>query len=397
MNYSKKAEDITPSITLSINTKAKELAAKGEKVVSFGAGEPDFNTPKHIIEAAVKAMNDGKTKYTATPGIIELREAICNKLKKDNELEYETDQIVVSTGAKQCLFNSMIAILNQGDEVLLPSAYWVSYCELIKLAGGTPVVVNTTKEDNYKYSAESLKKAITSKTKAIILNSPNNPTGVVYTKDELMVVAEIAKENDLIIISDEIYEKLIYDGEKHISIASLSEDSFNRTIVINGFSKAYAMTGWRLGYTASSKRIAKLISAIQSHATSNPTSISQYAGLAALNGSDDEMRDMVNEFRNRRNYMLNEIKKNKKLTCIEPKGAFYIMINIKEYFGMEFNGVKVEDSVKFAQILLEEEKVAVVPGAGFGLGDYIRLSYATSLDDIKIGLSRIENFLKKFK
>ncbi|PRR82817.1 pyridoxal phosphate-dependent aminotransferase [Clostridium vincentii] len=397
MDYSRKAERITPSITLAITTKAKELIEKGNDVVSFGVGEPDFNTPKHIIDAAVKAMEEGKTKYTPTPGIIELRKAVCDKLKKDNELIYSPNQIVVSTGAKQSLANAFMAILNPGDEVLVAEAYWVSYPELIRLADGIPVIVKTKAEDNYKFTLESLNKFISNKTKAIIINSPNNPTGTIYSKEELKIIAKFAKEKELIIISDEIYEKLIYDGEEHISIASLSEDSYNRTIVINGLSKAYAMTGWRIGYAAANMDIIKLISSIQSHMTSNANSIAQYAAVAALNGSDRELNKMVVEFQNRRDYMLDRISKIEGLSCIKPSGAFYVMINIENFLNTKFNNKEINNSVDFSQVLLEEEMVAVVPGAGFGIDMYVRLSYATSMEQIKAGLDRIESFLNKIR
>ena len=396
MGYSRKAENITPSVTLAITTKAKELSSAGVDVVSFGVGEPDFNTPRHIIDAAIKAMEEGKTKYTATPGIPELRKAICEKFKKDNGLTYTPDQIVVSTGAKQCLANAFLAVLNPGDEVLIAAPYWVSYPELVKLADGVPVVVNTTEETMYKFSQESLEDAVTDKTKAIVLNSPNNPTGTIYEKEELEMIAEFAKEHDLIIIADEIYEKLIYDGKEHISIASLSEDAYKRTIVINGLSKAFAMTGWRIGYLAADKKIAKLMSSIQSHMTSGTNSITQYAAVAALEGDMTEMRNMVKEFDKRRNYMLERIEGMEDITCISPSGAFYVMLNIGQYLGKAISGIKVANSVEFADKLLDEEKVAVVPGAGFGLDSYVRLSYATSMEEIKKGLDRIENFLKKF-
>ena len=396
MGYSRKAENITPSVTLAITTKAKELSSAGVDVVSFGVGEPDFNTPRHIIDAAIKAMEEGKTKYTATPGIPELRKAICEKFKKDNGLTYTPDQIVVSTGAKQCLANAFLATLNPGDEVLIAAPYWVSYPELVKLADGVPVVVNTTEETMYKFSQESLEDAVTDNTKAIVLNSPNNPTGTIYEKEELEMIAEFAKEHDLIIIADEIYEKLIYDGKEHISIASLSEDAYKRTIVINGLSKAFAMTGWRIGYLAADKKIAKLMSSIQSHMTSGTNSITQYAAVAALEGDMTEMRNMVKEFDKRRNYMLERIEGMEDITCISPSGAFYVMLNIGQYLGKAISGIKVANSVEFADKLLDEEKVAVVPGAGFGLDSYVRLSYATSMEEIKKGLDRIENFLKKF-
>lgn len=396
MGYSRKAENITPSVTLAITTKAKELSSAGVDVVSFGVGEPDFNTPKHIIDAAIKAMEEGKTKYTATPGIPELRKAICEKFKKDNGLTYTPDQIVVSTGAKQCLANAFLAVLNPGDEVLIAAPYWVSYPELVKLADGVPVVVNTTEETMYKFSLESLESAVTDKTRAIVLNSPNNPTGTIYEKEELEMIAEFAKKHDLIIVADEIYEKLIYDGKEHISIASLSEDAYKRTIVINGLSKAFAMTGWRIGYLAADKKIAKLMSSIQSHMTSGTNSITQYASVAALEGDMTEMQNMVKEFEKRRNYMLERIEKMEDITCINPSGAFYVMLNISKYLGKTVSGVKVSNSVEFADKLLDEDKVAVVPGAGFGLDSYVRLSYATSMEEIKKGLDRIENFLKKF-
>lgn len=396
MGYSKKAEGITPSVTLSITTKAKELSNAGVDVVSFGVGEPDFNTPKHIIEAAIKAMEEGKTKYTATPGIPELRKAICKKFKKDNGLDYTVDQIIVSTGAKQCLANSFLAILNPGDEVLVAAPYWVSYPELIKLADGVPVIVNTTEETMYKYSLEALEEAVTDKTKAIVLNSPNNPTGTIYEKEELEMIAEFAKKHDLLIIADEIYEKLIYDGKKHISIASLSEDAYKRTIVINGLSKAFAMTGWRIGYLAADEKIVKLMKSIQSHMTSGTNSITQYAAVAALEGDMTEQEKMVKEFEKRRNYMLQRIEKMKDISCISPSGAFYVMLNIGSYLGKSVSNIKINNSVEFADKLLDEDKVAVVPGAGFGLDSYVRLSYATSMKEIERGLDRIENFLKKF-
>lgn len=397
MIYSKKAENITPSVTLAITTKAKELSSAGVDVVSFGVGEPDFNTPKHIIDAAIKAMQDGKTKYTATPGIPELRKAICKKFKKDNGLTYTPDQIVVSTGAKQCLANAFLSILNPGDEVLIAAPYWVSYPELVKLADGVPVVVNTSEETMYKFSLESLESAVTDKTKAIVLNSPNNPTGTIYEREELEMIAEFAKKHDLLIIADEIYEKLIYDGKEHISIASLSDDAYKRTIVINGLSKAFAMTGWRIGYLAADKKIAKLMSSIQSHMTSGTNSITQYAAVAALEGDVIEMQNMVKEFEKRRNYMLDRIDAMENITCISPSGAFYVMLNIEKYLGKTISNVKVSNSVEFADKLLDEEKVAVVPGAGFGLDNYVRLSYATSMDMIEKGLDRIESFLKKLK
>ena len=397
MNYSKKAMNITPSITLAITAKAKELKGAGVDVVSFGAGEPDFNTPKNIMDAAIKSMEEGKTKYTPTSGIIELREAICKKLKEDNNLHYNSNQIIVSTGAKQCLADAFMAILNPGDEVIVPIPYWVSYPELIKLADGVPVFVEGKEENDYKYTLESLNKVVNNNTKAIIINSPNNPTGTVYSIDELKEIAEFAQKHDLIIISDEIYEKLIYDGKKHVSVASLSEDAYNRTIVINGFSKSYAMTGWRLGYAAGNAEVIKLMTSVQSHVTSNTNSIAQYAGVEALNGPKDEIEKMVKKFEERRNLMIDRIKSITGLSIIRPEGAFYVMINLENYLGKSINENVINNSVDFSRELLEHEKVAVIPGSAFGLDKYIRLSYATSEELILKGLDRIESFLNKLK
>lgn len=395
MELSRKAQAIEPSLTLAITAKAKEMKEKGIDVISFSAGEPDFNTPKNIINAAIKAMEDGNTKYTSVNGILQLREAICKKFKDDNGLEYNPSQIVVSTGAKQSLANTFLAILNPGDEVIVSTPYWVSYPELIKLADGKPVFVEGDEKSNYKFTKENLEKAVTAKTKAIVLNTPNNPTGTIYNKEELEVIADFAKKYNNIIISDEMYEKLIYDNENHISIASLSKDAYERTIVINGLSKSYAMTGWRIGYCAASEKIAKLMISIQSHVTSNVCSITQYAALEALNGPQDEITKMINEFEKRRNYMINRIESIDNLSIVKPKGAFYIMINIENCLGKEINGKVLNDSMEFCASLLENEKLAVIPGKAFGLNNYIRVSYATSMEAIKEGLNRIESFIKK--
>ena len=395
MELSRKAQAIEPSLTLAITAKAKEMKEKGIDVISFSAGEPDFNTPKNIINAAIKAMEDGNTKYTSVNGILQLREAICKKFKDDNGLEYNPSQIVVSTGAKQSLANTFLAILNPGDEVIVSTPYWVSYPELIKLADGKPVFVEGDEKSNYKFTKENLEKAVTAKTKAIVLNTPNNPTGTIYNKEELEVIADFAKKYDIIIISDEMYEKLIYDNENHISIASLSKDAYERTIVINGLSKSYAMTGWRIGYCAASEKIAKLMISIQSHVTSNVCSITQYAALEALRGPQDEITKMINEFEKRRNYMINRIESIDNLSIVKPKGAFYIMINIENCLGKEINGKILNDSMEFCASLLENEKLAVIPGKAFGLNNYIRVSYATSMEAIKEGLNRIESFIKK--
>lgn len=312
-------------------------------------------------------------------------------------MHYNSNQIIVSTGAKQCLADAFMAILNPGDEVIVPIPYWVSYPELIKLADGMPVFVEGKEENDYKYTLESLNKVVNNNTKAIIINSPNNPTGTVYSIEELKEIAEFAKKHDLIIISDEIYEKLIYDGKKHVSVASLSEDAYNRTIVINGFSKSYAMTGWRLGYAAGNAEVIKLMTSVQSHVTSNANSIAQYAGVEALNGPKDEIEKMVGKFEERRNLMIDRIKNITGLSVIRPEGAFYVMINLENYLGKSINENVINNSVDFSRELLEHEKVAVIPGSAFGLDKYIRLSYATSEELILKGLDRIESFLNKLK
>lgn len=394
MELSKKAKQISPSVTLAITAKAKKMKEEGIDVISFGAGEPDFNTPSNIQNAAIEAIKNGKTKYTPSSGINELKNAICKKLKDDNNLYYEPSQIVVSNGAKHSLYNAFFAIINPGDEVIVPVPYWVSYPEIIKLVDGVPVFVQTKEENNFKYTKEDLLKAISSRTKAIILNSPNNPTGTVYLKDDLEMIANIAIEKDLIIISDEIYEKLIYDDIKHISIASLNDEIKKRTIIINGMSKAYSMTGWRIGYTASEENIAKIMSNVQSHATSNPNSIAQYASVEALEGPQSEIEKMRKEFELRRNYMVEKINSIKGLFCKKPQGAFYVMINISNFKNKVIKGYEIKSSIDFCNALLEKEKVAAIPGSAFGSDDYIRLSYATSMDNIIKGLERIENFVR---
>ena len=397
MELSRKAQRIEASVTLAITAKAKEMKEKGIDVISFGAGEPDFNTPENIINAAIKAMQEGNTKYTNVNGILPLREAICKKFKEDNGLIYKPSQIVVSTGAKQSLANVFLAILNPGDEVIVPNPYWVSYPELIRLADGKAVFVESDETSSYKFTKENLEKAVTEKTKAIILNTPNNPTGTIYNKDELIEIAEFAKKYDLIIVSDEMYEKLIYDGESHVSIASVSHDAYERTIVINGLSKSYAMTGWRLGYCGATEKIAKLMTNIQSHMTSNVCSITQYAAVEALNGPQDKVKEMIFEFERRRNYMAKTLEEMNNLSIIKPQGAFYIMINIDECLGKEINGEKINDSMDFSAKLLENEKVAVIPGKAFGLDNYVRVSYATSMELIEKGLERINKFVNKLK
>ncbi|WP_434653925.1 pyridoxal phosphate-dependent aminotransferase [Thermoanaerobacterium thermosaccharolyticum] len=393
MKLSEKARSISPSLTLDITANANKMRSLGIDVIGFGAGEPDFDTPDYIKKAAIEAIEKGYTKYTPTSGIIELKEAIVSKLKNDNNLSYETSQIVVSNGAKQSIYNTLCAILNPGDEVLIPSPYWLSYPEMVKLANGVPIFVETDERNNFKVTVEQLEEAISDRTKAIIINSPNNPTGAVYNETELKNIADLAVKHNIFIISDEIYEKLIYDG-RHISIASFNDEIKNLTIIINGMSKAYSMTGWRIGYSASNKEIANLISNIQSHMTSNPNTIAQYASVRALSTGNDIIENMVNEFKQRRDYIVERINKIDGLTCLKPQGAFYVIVNISKYIGMNISGKKINGSIDFANFVLEKAKVAVIPCLPFGNDNYIRLSYATSIKNIEEGLNRIENLLK---
>lgn len=396
MILSNKAKNISSSITLAITAKAKEMKKNGINVIGFGAGEPDFNTPVNIQKAAIRAMEEGHTKYTPVSGIAELKEAIVKKLKSENNLLYDVSQVIVCTGAKQCLSDVFQAVLNPGDEVIIFKPYWVTYPELVKLSDGIPVFVETSEENHFKFKIEDVEKAITDKTKVILLNSPNNPTGTVYSENALAQIAELAKKHDLLIISDEIYEKLIYGEAKHISIASLSEDAYSRTIIINGMSKSYSMTGWRIGYAAAgNKEIINLMSNIQGHTTSNPTSIAQYASVEALNGDQETVKYMASQFKIRRDYMVDKINIIKNISCIKPEGAFYVMINIKKLLNKKINGNIIKNSIDFSKYLLEEEKVAVVPGDGFGVSEYVRLSYATSMENIKEGLDKLQKFVEK--
>ncbi|MFZ5353749.1 MAG: pyridoxal phosphate-dependent aminotransferase [Bacillota bacterium] len=390
-----KISKIAPSITLAIDAKLKQMLADGIKVYGFGAGEPDFDTPEYIREAAIEAINKGFTRYTAAQGTMELRKAICQKLKRDNNLDYNPNQIIVSSGAKHSLSNTFAAILNPGDEVIVPVPYWVSYTEIIKLNDGVPVLVETKKENNFKMTREELQSAITEKTKAILLNTPSNPTGAIYSEDELKHIADLAVENNIYVVSDEIYEQLTYDGKKHVSIAALGEAIKELTIVINGMSKAYAMTGWRIGYAAADEKLVKAMSGVQSHAVSHPNSIAQYASTIALIGPQDDVHNMVREFGERRNYMYDRLSTMEGLTCIMPEGAFYVYVDISSYMGREFCGEIINSSLDFAQILLERGQVAVIPGAAFGTDSFIRLSYATSMKNIQEGLDRFESFIKQ--
>ncbi|MCX7746532.1 MAG: pyridoxal phosphate-dependent aminotransferase [Clostridia bacterium] len=395
MELSKKAMSISPSSTLAIDAKAKKMKADGIDVIGFGAGEPDFDTPQHIKEAAIKAIQEGFTKYTPASGTLDLKHAVCRKFKKDNGLDYTPSNIVISNGAKHSLVNAFQAICNPGDEVIIPAPFWVSYPEMVKLADGVPVIVNTTEEDGFKFTVDQIEKAISNKTKALVLNSPSNPTGMIYSEAELRQVADLAVAKGIYVISDEIYEKLIYDGFKHVSIASFNDKIKDLTIVVNGVAKSYSMTGWRIGYTASNAKIAEIMGNVQSHATSNPNSIAQKATVAALDGPQDEVDRMVAEFGKRRDYMVERINAIPGLSCIKPNGAFYVMMNITKIIGTEVCGAVIKGSDDFANMLLEKANVALVPGSGFGTDIHVRLSYATSLKNITEGLNRIEKFLEK--
>ncbi|MDD5072998.1 MAG: pyridoxal phosphate-dependent aminotransferase [Candidatus Omnitrophica bacterium] len=386
MKISRRIEKVKESPTLAITAKAKEMKFKGEDVVSFGAGEPDFDTPSHIKASAIKAIEGGFTKYTASSGIPELKKAICEKFLNDSGLSYEPSQIVVSCGAKHSLYNIFQAICDEGDEVIIPSPYWVSYTEMVKLAGGRPVILDTKQSDGFKVKPDALKKSITKKTAAFVLNSPSNPTGCVYNRSDAEGIADILINNKITVISDEIYEKLIYDGEKHISFASLSKEAYGITFTVNGMSKSYSMTGWRIGYLAApTKELSAAVGRLQDHSTSNPVSFAQKAALEALKGDQKCVAEMVEEFKKRRDYMVDRINRMKNISCVKPKGAFYVFCDIsKTKMG----------SLDFSKTLLEEAKVAVIPGEPFGWDTHIRLSFATGLDDIKNGLDRLDNWLK---
>lgn len=393
--FAKRLESISSSLTLAISAKAKKLKADGVDVVGFGAGEPDFDTQDNIKAAAKKAIDDGVTKYAPVPGKLELKKAIKEKMKEDNGLDYEENQIIVGCGAKHVLFETILALVNSGEEVVIPAPYWLSYPEMAKVAGGIPKFIETRQEHNFKVAPEQLQEAISSKTKLFILNSPSNPTGAVYTRAETEALAKVVENNDIFCISDEIYEKLIYESVESISIASLSSSVKEKTIVVNGVSKAYAMTGWRIGFACARKDIVSSMAKVQSHSTSGACSISQAAAVEALRGPQSAVSQMRDTFRQRRDFMVDRVNKIKGLNVLKPEGAFYCFVNISECLNRSFQGDKIENSLDFATKLLDREKVAVVPGKAFGNDAYIRLSYAVSLDNIKKGLERIDNFVKQ--
>jgi aspartate aminotransferase len=387
MDYkiSQRAASLSPSLTLAVDSKAKQLKAEGQDVVGFGAGEPDFDTPQHIKDAAAKALAEGFTKYTPSSGIPELRQGIADKFKRDNALSYKPSQIIVSCGGKHSCYNVILATCADGDEVIIPSPYWLSYPEMVKLAGAKPVILPTTDKTEFKVTDEQLRNAITPRTRLFILNSPSNPTGSLYTREEIKALGDVCVEKGVLIMSDEIYEKLVYDGAEHVSVASFSQKHYEHTIVVHGFAKAYSMTGWRLGYLAAPEPIAKAIDAIQSHSTSNPCSFAQKGAVAALTGPQDHLKSWLAEYAKRRSYAHQRLNSIPGITCVNAKGAFYLFPNISRL------GLKSSD---FCARLLDQEKVAAVPGIAFGADDYLRISYATSMANIEKGLDRIERFAK---
>ncbi|WP_345239043.1 pyridoxal phosphate-dependent aminotransferase [Pontibacillus salipaludis] len=391
MELAKRVQTLTPSSTLAITAKANELKSQGHDVIGLGAGEPDFNTPEHILDAAKNAMDKGHTKYTPSGGIKQLKQAIVEKFENDQGLTYDPDQVIVTTGAKHALYTLFQVLLNDGDEVIVPAPYWVSYPEQIKLAGGNPVIVSAQEENHFKLTPEQLEQSITDRTKAVIINSPSNPTGMVYSKEELTALGEVCNRKDIMIVSDEIYETLIYGGVSHTSIAQLSEELKERTVIINGVSKSHAMTGWRIGYAAGSKKVIKAMTNLASHSTSNPTTVAQYAALAAYTSSQEEVMTMKEAFSQRLEKLYEWVTAIPGITCMKPQGAFYLFPNVSE--AVKLTGfASVDDWVKG---ILEEEKVALVPGSGFGADQNVRLSYATSLDQLEEAAKRIHRFVEK--
>ncbi|MCZ8356314.1 MAG: pyridoxal phosphate-dependent aminotransferase [Microcystis sp. LE19-388.1G] len=384
MKLASRVNQVTPSLTLAIDSLAKEMKRNGEDVCSFSAGEPDFDTPTHIKAAAKKALDEGKTRYGPAAGEAGLRKAIAEKLLRDNQLAYNADNVIVTNGGKQSLYNLIMALIEAGDEVIIPAPYWLSYPEMVTLAGGTSVIVNTSLENHYKITPEQLEAAITPKTKLFVLNSPSNPTGIVYTPQEIAALAKIVVEKDILVVSDEIYEKILYDGAIHRSIASFGPEIFQRSIISNGFAKAFSMTGWRVGYIAGPVEIVKAMTKIQSHSTSNVCTFAQYGAIAALASPQDCIEEMVKAFSERRQYILERVRSLPGLNCPTPNGAFYVFIDISQ------TGLKSRD---FCQKLLETQKVAAIPGIAFGADDCIRLSYATDLKTIEKGFDRIDQFI----
>ena len=396
MKISKRAQDVPASATIAVTSRAQELAAQGVDVVGFGAGAPDFDTPDYIKEAAIKALKAGKTKYTAASGIIELRTAIAEKLKKENGLEYSPQEVIVNIGGKHSVYEVMQAVLDPGDEVIMPTPYWVTYPETIKLAGGVPKVVETDKSVGYKITPEQLKGAITEKTAMFLINSPNNPGGFTYTPQELKALAEVLEGTNIYVVSDEIYEKLIYGDTKFVSFASLSEDAFSRTLTLNGFSKAFSMTGWRLGYAAGPLEVIKAMGRLQSHMTSNPVTFCQYAAIEAMGEpAEQAIETMRAEFERRGQYMTERLNSIEGVECAESTGAFYCFPDVSSHYGRNIKGAKIGGSMDFAKALLEQANVALVPGLPFGCDNNVRLSFACSLEQITKGLDRLQEWLSQ--
>ncbi|MBS4215888.1 pyridoxal phosphate-dependent aminotransferase [Neobacillus rhizophilus] len=390
MELASRVLSLTPSTTLAITAKAKELKEQGEDVIGLGAGEPDFNTPQHILDAAVKSMNEGQTKYTPSAGLPALKKAIIKKFETDQGLTYKPNEVIVGNGAKHVLYTLFQVLLNEGDEVIIPTPYWVSYPEQVKLAGGVPVYIDGLEENHFKITPEQLKKAITNRTKAVIINSPSNPTGVLYTEEELLEIGKVCLAENILIVSDEIYEKLVYGGVKHVSIAEISPELKEQTIIINGVSKSHSMTGWRIGYAAGNAELIKAMTNLASHSTSNPTTTAQYAAIAAYNGPQEPVEEMRKAFEERLEIIYDQLVAIPGFTCVKPQGAFYLYPNVKK--AAEMAGYSNVDD--FASALLVEAKVAVIPGSGFGTPDNIRLSYATSLDLLEKAVSRMQQFVE---
>ena len=387
------AEAVHASSTMAIDSMYKNMKALGIDVVGFGAGEPDFPTPDNIKEACIRAIAENRTKYTAASGIIELKQAVCQRMKEDCGVDYQPSQVVIASGAKHIVYLTVRALVNPGDEVVIPAPYWVSYSEIVRMCGGIPVIAQTREEDEFKLTPQELDEAITDNTKCVLFNSPSNPTGMMYTREELRALADVCIARDVYIIADEIYSKLVYDGREFVSVAALGEDVKERTILINGVSKSYAMTGWRIGYSLAPEHITKVMSNYVSHSTAAPSTLSQWAAVEALTGPQDTVETMRQAFEARRNYMVDRVNSMELVSCLKPEGAFYIMMNIRKVFGKKCGDVVIDSCDTFASQLLEKGLVAVVPGSGFDAPDYVRWSYATSLENIKEGMDRLEKFL----
>ena len=394
---SKIAATVSPSATLAVNALAKKMRAEGKDVVGFGTGEPDFETPDRISYAGIRAICDSQTKYTPAAGIVPLRKAVCKRLKEDYDLDYDETQVVVASGAKHSVYLALAVLVDPGDEVILPAPYWVSYYEMIRLVGGVPVVVTAGEDQNFKITAEQLEAAITEKTKAVMINNPSNPTGAIYTKEELQALADVCVRHDLFIIADEIYDKLIYDGARFTSIPTLGEDVKAHTILINGVSKTYSMTGWRVGYAVAEKPVASAMSSYASHSTGAPATMAQYAAQEALEGPQDEVEAMRKVFEERRNYLVSRMNAMDGVSCLTPNGAFYVMMNLEQLFGKTIDGEVIATADDFARLFLEKSMVAVVSCTAFGAPSFVRWSYATSMENIQKGMDRLEQFLAKVK